>query len=43
LPPARLCLDPRRHYRLPPISEHDDITGLEVRRGVLEDAEILAG
>jgi hypothetical protein len=26
-----------------PVSEHDDIAGLEVRRGVLEEAEVFAG
>ena len=40
---TRLCLNTRRHDRLPSVSEHDDITGLEVRRRVLDEAEIIAG
>jgi hypothetical protein len=35
-------LDPSPHDRLPPIREHDDITGLKIRRNELEDAEVVA-
>jgi hypothetical protein len=43
LSPTRLGFNSRRHNRLPSVGEHDDITGLEVRRGVLEAAEVVAG
>jgi hypothetical protein len=33
MPPTRRCLNSRRHDRVPPVCEHDDIAGLEVRRG----------
>jgi hypothetical protein len=37
-----LCLHASRDERLPAAWEDDDITGLEVRRGVLEEAEVVA-
>jgi len=40
---TRLCLNTRRHDRFPPVSEHDDITGLKVRRRVLEETAVVAG
>jgi hypothetical protein len=43
VPPPRLCLNTRRHDCLPSVREHDDITGLEVRRGMLEEAKVGAG
>jgi hypothetical protein len=33
----------RRHDRLASVRDHDNITGLEVRRGVLEEAEVVTG
>jgi hypothetical protein len=43
LPPTWLCFNTRRHDRFPPVRDHDDITGLKVRRRVLEETEIIAG
>jgi hypothetical protein len=43
LSPTRLCFNSRRHNRLPSVRDHDDITGLEVRRRVLEEAEVITG
>ena len=34
-----LSLDARRDERLPAVREHDDVTGLDVRRRVLEEPE----
>jgi hypothetical protein len=42
-PGTRLCLNPRRHDRLPSVRDHDDITGLEVRHRMLEEAQVVAG
>ena len=42
-PRTRLGLDASRHDRLTSVRDHDDITGLEVRRRVLEEAEVVAG
>ena len=39
---SRLALDPRRHERLAPVREKDDVTRLEVRRWMLEEAEVVA-
>jgi hypothetical protein len=39
----RLCFNSRRHDRLASVRDHDDITGLEVRRRVLEEAQVFAG
>jgi hypothetical protein len=41
-PRTRLCFNASRHDRLSSLHEHD-ITGLEVRRRVLEEAEVIAG
>ena len=41
-PRPGLFLNPRRHDPFSSICEHDNITGLEVRRGMLEEAEIVA-
>ena len=35
-------LDPRRHERLPTVREQYDIAGLDVRRRVLEESEVVA-
>jgi hypothetical protein len=43
VPPPRLRLNTGRHERLPSVREHDDITELEVRRRVLEEAEVITG
>jgi hypothetical protein len=43
MPPARLCFNSRRHDRFAPVRDHDDITGFEVRRRVLQEAEVVAG
>jgi hypothetical protein len=43
LTPTRLCFNARGQERLPSIGDHDDITGLEVWRGMLEKAEVVAG
>jgi hypothetical protein len=37
----RLSFNARRHERLSPVRQHDDVTGLEVRCGMLEEAEVL--
>lgn len=34
--------DPRRDHGLPTVYEHDHVTGLEVRRGVLKKSEVVA-
>lgn len=34
---------PRRHDRLPSVRDHDDITGLEVRCRVFQEAEVVTG
>ena len=39
----RLCLNTRRYNRLSSVGEHDNIAGLEVRRRVLEEAEVVPG
>jgi hypothetical protein len=36
LPPTRLCFNPRRHDPFSSVYEHDNVTGLEIGRGVLE-------
>jgi hypothetical protein len=41
--PPRLCFNSGRHERFASVPEHDDITGFEVRRRVLEEAEVIAG
>jgi hypothetical protein len=33
LTPTRLCFNSGRHDRLASVRDHDDITGLEIRRG----------
>lgn len=38
-----LGLDTRRHECLPTVSDHDHVSGLDVRRGVLEEADVVAG
>ena len=38
----RVCLD-GRFGRVAPVGEHDHITRLDVRRGVLDQAEVVAG
>jgi hypothetical protein len=42
-PPTRLRFNPRRRDPLSSVREHDDIAGLDVRRGVLTEAEVVAG
>ena len=42
MPPTRRYFDSRRHDRLAPVRDHDDITGLDVRRRVFEEAEVVA-
>jgi hypothetical protein len=37
-----LGLDPSRNKRLAPVGNHDHITGLDIRGGVLDQAEIVA-
>ena len=39
----RLCFNSRRHERLASVGNHDHITRLDVRRGVLKEAEIVPG
>jgi hypothetical protein len=43
MPPTWLCFNTRPHDGFPPVRDHKDIPGLEVRRGVFEEAEIVAG
>ena len=38
LTPTRLCFNARGHERLASIRDHHDITRLDVRRGVLDQA-----
>jgi hypothetical protein len=40
--PNRLCVNACGHDRLASIRDHDDITGLDVRRRVFQEAEIIA-
>ncbi|MBM2823520.1 MAG: hypothetical protein HW413_2266 [Thermoleophilia bacterium] len=41
LPTVRLHAS--RNERLPSVREHDDVTGLDIRRRVLDQAEVIAG
>ena len=43
LSPTRLCFNSHRHDPLSSVREHDNIAGLEVRRRVLEEAEVVPG
>ena len=43
LPPTRLGFNSRCHDRLSSVREDDNVTGLDVRGRVLEEAEIIAG
>ena len=38
-----LRLHPRSNERLSAVGDHDHVTGLDVRRGVLEAPEVVAG
>jgi hypothetical protein len=43
LTPTRLCFNPRRHDPFSSFCEHHNITGLKVRRWVLQQAEVVSG
>ena len=38
-----VCLGPRRDQRLPPVGEHEHVARLDVRCGMLDQAEVVAG
>ena len=42
-PWARLCFNPRSYDPFSSVREHQNITGLEIGGGVLEETEIFAG
>jgi hypothetical protein len=43
VPPPRLCFNSGRHERFASVPEQDNFTGFEVRRRMLEEAEVVAG